>query len=40
MARDRASACRQGRALRRAVVLPLRVEEPAAASVTRNRKAR
>lgn len=26
MARDRASACRQGRALRRAAVLSLRVE--------------
>ena len=39
MARDRDSACSQGRALRQASVLPLRAEEPAADSVTRNRKA-
>ena len=40
MARDRDSTRSQGRVPRRASVLPLRAEEPAAASVTRNRKAR
>ncbi len=40
MARDRASARSQDRVPRRASVLPLRAEEPVAASVTRNRKPR